>query len=206
MYCMYVPVFVHLYIDMYTYTIHLALFACMINRVYLMYSRGPGFLAVVWFVNSPPPPPLPPPLVSKLSLFLSLPVRRRFRLTDGRGGGGMKGAQSYDGEKAWSSIIHEILSDDYNDYFPASLRAFICTLRINALMNWFRAMNTYNLQITYINHCFACYFGPGQYQIKNLHWRNITDLENKYLFIWGIVSIKEWSFQSGKIYTENASV
>jgi hypothetical protein len=49
------------------------------------------------------PPPSPP--VSKLSLFLSLPVE----LSDGKGGGGRGGANSYGGEKAWSSINHSIL-------------------------------------------------------------------------------------------------
>ncbi len=32
-------------------------------------------------------------------------------LADGRGGGCWDGAKSYDGEKAWSSIIHSILSE-----------------------------------------------------------------------------------------------
>jgi hypothetical protein len=39
-----------------------------------MIYRGTGFFAVVWFVSSPPPP------VSKLSLFLSLPVCLRSSL------------------------------------------------------------------------------------------------------------------------------
>ncbi len=41
-----------------------------------MYYRGPGLLAVVQYDLAPPP--LPP--VSKLSIFLSLPVCRRWRL------------------------------------------------------------------------------------------------------------------------------
>ncbi len=45
---------------------------------------GPGFLAVVWFGSSPAP--LPPFPVSKLSLFLSLPVCRRSSLLTGGGG------------------------------------------------------------------------------------------------------------------------
>jgi hypothetical protein len=56
---------------------------------------------------APPPPPFP---VSKLSLLYSLPVCRPSSLLTkerGRGGGG---AKSYDSEKAWSSIIHSVLS------------------------------------------------------------------------------------------------
>jgi hypothetical protein len=54
--------------------------------------------------------PLPsPPPISKLSLFLSLPVLFRwFDLTDGRGGRGRGGAKSYDDEKAWSSINNSL--------------------------------------------------------------------------------------------------
>jgi hypothetical protein len=55
-----------------------------------------------------------PSPVSKLSLFLSLPVCHRSSLLSegggpggGRGGGG---AKLYDGEKAWSSINHSIFS------------------------------------------------------------------------------------------------
>ncbi len=55
--------------------------------------------------------PLLPSLVSKLSLFLSLPVCRQVEIADwGRGGGG-RGAQFYDREKAWPSINHSMLSD-----------------------------------------------------------------------------------------------
>ena len=56
-------------------------------------------LAVVRFGSSPTPSP-----VSKLSLFLSLPARRQSSLLAEEEGEG--GAKSYDGEKAWSSIIH----------------------------------------------------------------------------------------------------
>jgi hypothetical protein len=48
-----------------------------------MIYRGPGFLAVVWFGSSlNPSPPFP---VTKLSLFLSLPVCRRLSLLTGVG-------------------------------------------------------------------------------------------------------------------------
>jgi hypothetical protein len=62
--------------------------------------------SIEWFIEvqafSPshdlaPPPPLPPLSVSKLSLFLILPVYRR--------------SISHNGEKAWSSINHSMLSD-----------------------------------------------------------------------------------------------
>jgi hypothetical protein len=58
--------------------------------------------------NLAPPPPLPPtsPVSLSRSSFLS-PVE----LTDGRGWvGGGRGAKSYDGERAWCSINHLILS------------------------------------------------------------------------------------------------
>ncbi len=61
-----------------------------------------GFLSVVSFGSSPTPSPFS---VSKLSLFLNLPVCRRSSLLTGGGG-----TISYDGEKAWSSINHSILS------------------------------------------------------------------------------------------------
>ncbi len=58
--------------------------------------RGPGFLAVVWFgFSSTPSHPLPFSPVSKLSLFLSLPVW-------GRG---------WTSSKITPSINHSILSD-----------------------------------------------------------------------------------------------
>jgi hypothetical protein len=50
------------------------------------------------------PHPLPLSSVSKLSVFLSLPVRAS------DGGEGRGGAKSYDGEDAWPSINHSILS------------------------------------------------------------------------------------------------
>ncbi len=52
--------------------------------------------------------PLPLPPVSKLSLFLRLPVSHRSSLLTGEGGGGGWG-DKYDREKAWPSINHSIL-------------------------------------------------------------------------------------------------
>jgi hypothetical protein len=75
-----------------------------ISRECWMIYRGPGFLVVGWFDLAPRT--LLPSLVSKLSLFLSLPCVSPVELTDGRGGKGGGGAKSYDGEKAWSSINH----------------------------------------------------------------------------------------------------
>jgi hypothetical protein len=52
------------------------------SREYWMIYRRPGFLAVVWFDSSHPLLPSP---VSKLSLFLCLPLcRLSSSLTDGR--------------------------------------------------------------------------------------------------------------------------
>ncbi len=75
------------------------------DREYWMIYRRPDFLAVVWFVS------FPPPSVSKLFLFHSLlcVVGRAYWCDRwGRGGGG--GARSFDGEKAWSSMNHSVLS------------------------------------------------------------------------------------------------
>jgi hypothetical protein len=54
-----------------------------------MYCRIPGFLAIIRVGSFPLPFP---PTTS--------PVSKE------RGGGGGEGAKSYDGEKAWYSIIH----------------------------------------------------------------------------------------------------
>jgi hypothetical protein len=54
-------------------------------RVYWRIYRGPGFLTVIWFSSSPQP--LYPSPVSKLPLFLSLPVCRWSNLLNGRGMG-----------------------------------------------------------------------------------------------------------------------
>jgi len=57
---------------------------------------------------APPPPPSP---VSKLSLFLSLPMYRRSSLLAGEGGiGGKRRIQINDGEKACYFKIHSTLS------------------------------------------------------------------------------------------------
>ncbi len=77
------------------------------TREHWLIYRGPGFLAVAWFGSTSTPPPSPPPqqLVSPFQSSQS-PVE----LTDGRGGGGGRGAKSNDIEKAWPSINHSILS------------------------------------------------------------------------------------------------
>ncbi len=68
-----------------------------------MIYREPGFLAAVCFGSSPTPSPLS---VSHSSCVAG----RAYWLERGDVGGG-RGAQSYDGEKAWSSINHSILYD-----------------------------------------------------------------------------------------------
>ncbi len=71
--------------------------------------------SIKWFIEDHPSP------VSKLSLFLSLPMCRPSSLLK-RGGGGGEGAESYDGEKALSSINHSILPFCIPKYWiPASL-------------------------------------------------------------------------------------
>ncbi len=73
--------------------------------------RGPGFLAVVWFGSSPTLSPSP---VSRLSLFLILPVCRRSSLYWWkRGGGGSWGRTHTIWRQecpAQSCISHSILS------------------------------------------------------------------------------------------------
>jgi hypothetical protein len=56
---------------------------------------------MIWLHASP---------LSDLSLFLSLPVRRWSILLRGGGGRGLRGADSYDWEKACPSINHSVLS------------------------------------------------------------------------------------------------
>ncbi len=68
-----------------------------------MIYRGPGFLAVVWFI----PPPLPSANCLSFSVFLCLAGRAYYRE---RGGGGERGAKSYNRKKAWPCINHSILS------------------------------------------------------------------------------------------------
>ncbi len=59
--------------------------SCMwVNRENWMIYRGPGSLAVVWFGSTPTPSP-----VSKLPLFLSLPMCRRSSLLTEEGRGWM---------------------------------------------------------------------------------------------------------------------
>jgi hypothetical protein len=48
--------------------------------------------------------------VSKLDQKHTGRLRKRDNLLKGEGGGDRRGAKSYDGEKAWSSINHSVLS------------------------------------------------------------------------------------------------
>ncbi len=77
-----------------------------------MIYGGPGFLAVVWFGSSPTPPP--PPSVSSTRktgrLRRTGRLRKSENLLKGEGGGGGRGSESCDHEKAWSSINHAVLS------------------------------------------------------------------------------------------------
>ncbi len=77
-----------------------------------MICRWPGFLAVKWVGSTPTPTPLPPSPVSKLSLFLSLPVCRHPAFLTGEGEGMDEEPNYRTGEKAWPSINHSILSGE----------------------------------------------------------------------------------------------
>ncbi len=72
-----------------------------INSFNLMIFREPGFTAVIWFGSFPP-------LLSASCLSFSVFLVSPLELT--REGGVGQGAKSYDGENAWSSLYHSILS------------------------------------------------------------------------------------------------
>ncbi len=78
-------------------------------REFEMIYRGPRFLAVAWFGSSTTPSPHYLPSASCLSFSVFLCVAGRAYWRERRVGGG-DGAKSCDGEKAWSSINHSILS------------------------------------------------------------------------------------------------
>jgi hypothetical protein len=73
-----------------------------------MIHKRPDFLAVVCFGSSPTPCLNSP--VRKLERRHTGRLRKRDNVLKGEGEEGRGGAKSYDGEKAWSSIIHSILS------------------------------------------------------------------------------------------------
>ncbi len=81
------------------------------TREYWMIYGGPGFIAVAW-IGSSPTPSLPYlPSVSSTSDTQEDWERDGRERGEGVRG---RGANSYDGEKAWSSIQHSTLSDwDY---------------------------------------------------------------------------------------------
>ncbi len=77
-------------------------------REYWIFYRGPGFSTDVWFGSTPAPLPLCRQLHVSLSQSSCVsPIE----LTGEVGGGGGRGAESYDHKKAWPSINQSILSD-----------------------------------------------------------------------------------------------
>jgi hypothetical protein len=97
-----------------------------------MIYRGPGFLAVL--SHSFPPSPL-----SRLSLFLSLPIYR-FLIREGE-----KGSNYTIHEKAWSSMSHSIL--------PAfsTFQDFIGILSVHECMDWNKNITNKEIEILTIN-------------------------------------------------------
>jgi hypothetical protein len=73
----------------------------------ISFIKGQDF-STSYYLALPHPSP-----VSKLDLRLKGRLRKRDNLLIGRGGGG---AESYDGEKAWSSRNYSILSDSNSGY------------------------------------------------------------------------------------------
>ncbi len=71
-------------------------------RKYLMYYRGPGFLAVICFGSFPLPSPSH---FSKLFSLSQSSCVSAVELAGWRRGWG-EGSKSYDDEKAWSSMNH----------------------------------------------------------------------------------------------------
>ncbi len=82
-----------------------------------MIYRGHGFLCV-GFNSSPISSP-----VSKLDGQHTETLRKRNNLLTGEGGNGFgEEPKSYDGEKAWSSVNHSILSGPDPDTTPIIIR------------------------------------------------------------------------------------
>jgi hypothetical protein len=74
-----------------------------------MIHRGPDSLVVVRFgyTRSPHPPPLPAEALPATLIH----AEKERQVAEGKGGGGsVRGVESYDRKKAWSSINHSVLS------------------------------------------------------------------------------------------------
>ncbi len=110
---------------------------CYPPREDWMIYRGPSFLAGVWFGSTPSPPPP----VSKLSLFISLPMWRRYRLLTGE-----EGQESLDFYNSFYSLysVHShscwVLSSGHWRGNPTPLT----TLSISYTYLIIRARNPYN--------------------------------------------------------------
>ncbi len=108
-----------------------------------------------------PRPPPPPSHVSKLSLFVSLPVYCRSSLLTGGGGGGVRGNQLYDGERAWAFINHSILSGTHLALhcFPPSVswwqrNNFKGTVQIPEVgyFKWYQFHSTFLLSYQFLSY------------------------------------------------------
>ncbi len=73
-----------------------------------MIYAGPDFLAVLWFVSFAHPPSFPLTSCLSFSAFLYVGGRAYWQKLGGEGRGG---AKSFDGEKAWSTTDHSMLSE-----------------------------------------------------------------------------------------------
>jgi hypothetical protein len=82
----------------------------------MIYIEDQAFLRLYDLAPRPSPSPLSP--VSKLPLFLTLPVCRRSSLLTGGWGGGGCGAESHDCKKTWPSINRSALSGMEYETWP----------------------------------------------------------------------------------------
>ncbi len=105
------------------------------QREYWMIYRGPGFLADVWL--APPPPPSPSATWTWTCNTQEDWERDTTCWRKGVGGGGIHGAESYDGKKALPSINHLIFIEGmFAGCAPWGLSEFRFEFTTSCLLIW----------------------------------------------------------------------